>query len=103
MENICVRGVTQPVEVFKVFIDELETYNSRIHPDQADSENSNLLAQHLHRLRGSAGFMGFMEILENTKICEQALKSNAPELPKLLSELLVDLNNLLHEIKQQIE
>lgn len=103
MENISVRGVSQPIEVFRVFIDEIENYNSRIRPDQIASENANKLAQDLHRLRGSAGFMGFMEILENAKLCEHALKINAPELPTMLSDLLADLNDLLAEIKQKIE
>ncbi|HMO17091.1 MAG TPA: Hpt domain-containing protein [Oligoflexia bacterium] len=114
MENFCIRGISQPKEVFQIFVQELETYLREIvlpenhlqireFSDITSFEPDNSqLVKTLHRLRGSAGFLGFAEILNLTISCEKALKNKSGDLYLLLEELKTNLSDLYLEINKQI-
>jgi HPt (histidine-containing phosphotransfer) domain-containing protein len=110
METLSIRGVSQPEVVFKALLEEceeilpvfLEFLKKMKDPGftiENDHSSHVALSQSLHRLRGSAGFMGLKETASLAKTCESALKENDSGLYDKLKELSSDIEALIKEIK----
>jgi HPt (histidine-containing phosphotransfer) domain-containing protein len=110
METLSIRGVSQPEVVFKALLEECEQilpffqeFVTMMEDPDFNLENVHQahlkLSQSLHRLRGSAGFIGLEKTASLAKACETALKGNDPSLHDQLKELSSDIEALIKEIK----
>jgi chemotaxis protein histidine kinase CheA len=113
METLEIKGTSQPKIVFEAFLEEcdgslehiesaLTTLRQGSHVLNLGTEIARNLSQSLHKLRGSCGFVGFLELCSLVKKCEHDFRSESPELAGSLDTLTISLTELITEIKSAL-
>ncbi len=115
MEILEIQGVSQPKVVFEAFLEEcgstilhLDAVLSQPDISQPGSisaipeDASRNLAQSLHKLQGSFGFIGLEAPRVVAKRCEQEFRSGSGQLSESLKELRSIIVQLTDEIQSKI-
>lgn len=105
---IRIREAEQDKEVIEVLYEEItqcvSLFDNAIALKNSESFFNDLdlsvqTSRKLHRLSGSAGFIGLLEVHNSTKNCEKMFKENSSLFLNELEKLKIDLSLLLDEIK----
>lgn len=108
MQNIEFKSISQPKELWEIFLEETSGHVSAFEVLIADHEKiqsvegSRALSHRLHRLKGSLGFIGFTTFSQKIKNCETLLIEKKSELLSSLTDILNELVELNSELANLI-